>query len=394
MTIASEITRLSNAKSAIKSAIEAKLDGDTIPSSTKLDGYPTYIAQIEQGGGASVPYLPATLVMSTQKTSDYYTPAYVGTYTKQNTPSDWTDTYYRKPPVGSQYDPVSPAYYMCCAESNGEYVWFVTTIDPSGNGDPLSAIQEMSVYSEVPIAPQDVRWTNDTVEDEPVIIIVEDSAGDTTPSGGGEGGGGGSQDTLIISNGGFVNGTYTLNQSTGRYETGRGDQIWYDSTSHCWYVQYYEEASANYSRYDESGNVSNIIGTYYWDDLIDQGMDQQLTITAGSSGGGGSVIDGPYSVWVSYFGSGSYVKTSDTCNNHYVYYCSDTGRYLFVTYGEGNYLWAMNSTVIETVNGDLPTYLTVWSYDTYADAASVPGSPVGNYNNQMTENFSMVQLND
>jgi len=49
MSIATEITRLNNAKAAIKSAIEAK--GVTVPSSTKLDGYASLVNSIPSGGG-------------------------------------------------------------------------------------------------------------------------------------------------------------------------------------------------------------------------------------------------------------------------------------------------------------------------------------------------------
>lgn len=48
MAISDEITRLSSAKSAIKTAIEGK--GVTVPSSTKLDGYASLISSIPSGG--------------------------------------------------------------------------------------------------------------------------------------------------------------------------------------------------------------------------------------------------------------------------------------------------------------------------------------------------------
>ena len=47
MSIASEISRLQGAKSAIKSAIEAK--GVTVGSSVKLDGYAAKVADIQTG---------------------------------------------------------------------------------------------------------------------------------------------------------------------------------------------------------------------------------------------------------------------------------------------------------------------------------------------------------
>lgn len=49
MSIATEITRLNNAKASIKSAIEAK--GVEVPQDAKIDIYADYIAQILQGGG-------------------------------------------------------------------------------------------------------------------------------------------------------------------------------------------------------------------------------------------------------------------------------------------------------------------------------------------------------
>lgn len=52
MSIASEIERLQNAKSALKTAIEGK--GVSVPSDTKLDGYADLVDSIEQGGGEMV----------------------------------------------------------------------------------------------------------------------------------------------------------------------------------------------------------------------------------------------------------------------------------------------------------------------------------------------------
>lgn len=51
MSIASEITRLQQAKNNIKMAIQDK--GVIVPSSTKLDDYYDYIAQIPSGGATS-----------------------------------------------------------------------------------------------------------------------------------------------------------------------------------------------------------------------------------------------------------------------------------------------------------------------------------------------------
>ena len=51
MSIQTELTRLTNAKSAIKAAIEGK--GVTVPDATLLDGMAALIESIEAGGGKS-----------------------------------------------------------------------------------------------------------------------------------------------------------------------------------------------------------------------------------------------------------------------------------------------------------------------------------------------------
>ena len=50
MSIQTELTRLTNAKAAIKAAIEGK--GVTVPDATLLDGMASLIESIEAGGGA------------------------------------------------------------------------------------------------------------------------------------------------------------------------------------------------------------------------------------------------------------------------------------------------------------------------------------------------------
>lgn len=52
MSIQSEITRLTNAKAAIKTAVEGK--GVTVPDTTLLDGMAALIESIEAGGGAKI----------------------------------------------------------------------------------------------------------------------------------------------------------------------------------------------------------------------------------------------------------------------------------------------------------------------------------------------------
>ena len=52
MSIQTELTRITNAKAAIKTAIEGK--GVTVPDGTLLDGMATLIESIEAGGGGSL----------------------------------------------------------------------------------------------------------------------------------------------------------------------------------------------------------------------------------------------------------------------------------------------------------------------------------------------------
>ena len=49
MSVATEIQRIENAKAGIKAALEEK--GVTVPSSTKIDGYPSLVESIPSGGG-------------------------------------------------------------------------------------------------------------------------------------------------------------------------------------------------------------------------------------------------------------------------------------------------------------------------------------------------------
>ena len=54
MSIQTELTRITNAKAAIKTAIEGK--GVTVPAGTLLDGMAALIESIEAGGGGTTPY--------------------------------------------------------------------------------------------------------------------------------------------------------------------------------------------------------------------------------------------------------------------------------------------------------------------------------------------------
>lgn len=52
MSIATEISRLQQAKADLRTAIQAK--GVTVPAAAKLDDYDTYVGQISGGGGGAV----------------------------------------------------------------------------------------------------------------------------------------------------------------------------------------------------------------------------------------------------------------------------------------------------------------------------------------------------
>lgn len=67
MSIQTELTRITNAKAAIKAAIEGK--GVTVPAGTLLDGMAALIESIEAGGGAGI----ATGSFTVLNTREYQT---------------------------------------------------------------------------------------------------------------------------------------------------------------------------------------------------------------------------------------------------------------------------------------------------------------------------------
>ena len=64
MSIQTELTRITNAKSAIKAAIEGK--GVTVPDGTLLDGMAALIESIEAGGGSKKVYIEQKTFASDQ----------------------------------------------------------------------------------------------------------------------------------------------------------------------------------------------------------------------------------------------------------------------------------------------------------------------------------------
>ena len=69
MSIQTELTRITNAKAAIKAAIEGK--GVTVPDGTMLDGMAALIAGIEAGGGAG--FATGTLLKLRRNLPIYFT---------------------------------------------------------------------------------------------------------------------------------------------------------------------------------------------------------------------------------------------------------------------------------------------------------------------------------
>lgn len=72
MSIQTELTRLTNAKAAIQTAIEGK--GVTVPDGTLLDGMAALIESIEAGGGggSGIVYTSGTLVFSSNTPCNGY----------------------------------------------------------------------------------------------------------------------------------------------------------------------------------------------------------------------------------------------------------------------------------------------------------------------------------
>lgn len=68
MSIQTELTRIINAKSSIKAAIEGK--GVTVPDATLLDGMAALIAGIEAGGGGGINATAGTITVSSD-VADY-----------------------------------------------------------------------------------------------------------------------------------------------------------------------------------------------------------------------------------------------------------------------------------------------------------------------------------
>ena len=83
MSIQSELTRLTNAKAAIQTAIEGK--GVTVPSGTLLDGMAALIDAIEAGGDSSI--ITGSVIQTVKKESLFIGMKYADVLSKLNVDS-------------------------------------------------------------------------------------------------------------------------------------------------------------------------------------------------------------------------------------------------------------------------------------------------------------------
>lgn len=94
MSIQTELTRIKNAKAAIKAAIEGK--GVTVPDATLLDGMASLIESIEAGGGGGANIQVMTFTPATTGVSEWFSfdkiPFYIVCMRKDFT---YTDSFYK-----------------------------------------------------------------------------------------------------------------------------------------------------------------------------------------------------------------------------------------------------------------------------------------------------------
>lgn len=89
MSIATQIQRISSAKTAMRTAIQAK--GVSVPAAAKIDTYATYVAQIPQGGGGGDIPMPQTLKSLTL--DSYGKPISFVYYDSEVPPSGYMETH-------------------------------------------------------------------------------------------------------------------------------------------------------------------------------------------------------------------------------------------------------------------------------------------------------------
>lgn len=160
MSVATEITRLQNAKAALKSSIESK--GVTVPSSTKLDGYPSLVDSIPTGGGGGGTEVELTRPIIYLSSNIIDRDAFSGNPISTNDNTHWVPGV---SPIQTAIVTVDPFYDFCLANvSVGQsyHIKFeaVTNINISGTSEFTGAISdsmEMFDEDEVPYLPKRYR---------------------------------------------------------------------------------------------------------------------------------------------------------------------------------------------------------------------------------------------
>ena len=149
MSIQTELTRIINAKAAIKTAVEGK--GVTVPAGTLLDGMAALIESIEAGGGGSGNFATGTFTTTDDITSNIVInhnlgvkPKFIivlctrsGTYS--NSANNWLAFYYlyqySSKQYGYKYQSPTEGYagygsdYISNSENGNTGAWYKVNVD-------------------------------------------------------------------------------------------------------------------------------------------------------------------------------------------------------------------------------------------------------------------------
>ena len=131
MSIQTELTRITNAKAAIKTAIEGK--GVTVPDGTLLDGMASLIASIEAGGGGGFQVALGTFTPAETKALNSIPPVSIE-HNAGFTPDAFI--FYRASTTDANaMIAISAKGYLFWGGNNDEYVCYVMCKGSSGMGE-------------------------------------------------------------------------------------------------------------------------------------------------------------------------------------------------------------------------------------------------------------------